>query len=128
MTKMSATILVVEDDPTNRRLVLAILTLSGHEVLEADAAGPAIELAKSASPDVILMDVGLPDMDGLDASRILKEDPATRHIPIIAVTGRAMPADEEQVRAAGCDAYVAKPYDIDTLTETLALFIESHEA
>jgi len=125
---MSAKILVVEDDPTNRRLILAILALSGHETLEADAAAPAIELAKSASPDVILMDVGLPDMDGLDAARMLKEDPATRHIPIIAVTGRAMPADEQQIKAAGCDAFVAKPYDINTLTETLARFIKAQEA
>lgn len=102
-------VLVIEDTPVNMELVVTILKQAGHVPLQAETAARGLALARSAQPDVILMDVQLPDMDGLSATRMLKADPMTGDIPVIALTAFAMKGDEEKSIAAGCDGYVTKP-------------------
>ncbi len=102
-------ILVVEDSPVNMALTVAILENAGHVVLQAERAGQGISMARELRPDLILMDLQLPDLDGLAATRLLKSDPATADLPVIALTAFAMKGDEDQTRAAGCDSYVTKP-------------------
>jgi two-component system, cell cycle response regulator DivK len=104
-----ATILVVEDNAANMKLALLLLGSAGHAVLCAVDAETGLTLARTGRPDLILMDIQLPGMDGLAASALLKKDPATAAIPIIALTAMAMKGDEEKTTAAGCDGYVAKP-------------------
>ncbi len=104
-----AKILVVEDNPTNMKLATMLLTSAGHEVISAADAEIGVAMARDEQPDLILMDIQLPGMDGLSATRVLKLDEATRHIPVIALTALAMKGDEERIRAAGCDGYIAKP-------------------
>ncbi len=110
-------ILVVEDNPINRQLMQAILANSGHEVLLAEDATVGLELARREKPGLIFMDIQLPDMDGLEATRLLKQDAATRGIPIVAVTSYAMPGDRERILAAGCDGYLAKPVNYKEVLE-----------
>ena len=104
-----AKILVVEDNPTNMRLATFLLQSAGHVVLCAVDAESGLTMARHDHPDLILMDIQLPGMDGLEATGILKSDEATRAIPIIALTALAMKGDEARIRAAGCDGYIAKP-------------------
>lgn len=102
-------ILVVEDSPVNMALTVAILENAGHSVLQADHAAQGLAMACAEQPDLVLMDIQLPDLDGLQATRRLKADPQTSHLPVIALTALAMKGDEELTRAAGCDGYVTKP-------------------
>jgi two-component system cell cycle response regulator DivK len=102
-------ILVVEDSPVNMVLTVAILESAGHAALQADHAAQGLELARREQPDLVLMDVQLPDMDGLAATRVLKADPRTAHLPVIALTACSTKSDEDEARAAGCDGHVAKP-------------------
>jgi two-component system cell cycle response regulator DivK len=102
-------ILVVEDSPVNMALTVAILESAGHAVLQAEHAVPGMEIAREERPDLILMDIQLPDIDGLVATRMLKRDARTARIPVIALTAFAMTGDEEEMRAAGCDGYITKP-------------------
>jgi two-component system, cell cycle response regulator DivK len=104
-----AKILIIEDNPDNMTLAVFLLETAGHGVLSATNAEVGITLARSERPDLILMDVQLPGMDGLAATAVLKRDDATRSIPVIALTALAMKGDEERIRAAGCDNYIAKP-------------------
>jgi two-component system cell cycle response regulator DivK len=104
-----ARILVVEDNPANMKLAVFLLQQAGHEVLSATDAEVGLTLARKEAPDLILMDIQLPGMDGLQAIAELKRDDATRAIPVIALTALAMKGDEARIRAAGCDAYIAKP-------------------
>ena len=102
-------ILVIEDSPVNMALTVAILQNAGHSVLQADRAGLGLEMARDLQPDLVLMDLQLPDIDGLAATRILKADPKTSDLPVIALTAFAMKGDEADTQAAGCDGYVTKP-------------------
>ncbi|MDZ4865425.1 MAG: response regulator [Gemmatimonadota bacterium] len=104
-----ARILVIEDNATNMRLATFLLQSAGHTVLCAVDAEAGLTLARAEHPDLILMDIQLPGMDGLEATAQLKRDEATRAIPVIALTALAMKGDEERIRAAGCDGYIAKP-------------------
>lgn len=104
-----ARILVVEDNPANMKLALLLLRNAGHTSLLAVDAESGLALARSEHPDLILMDVQLPGMDGLAATALLKQDPLTADIPVIAVTAMAMTSDREKTRAAGCDGYISKP-------------------
>lgn len=115
-----AKILVVEDNPANMKLSVKLLELAGHTVVSATDAEAGLTLARAENPNLILMDIQLPDMDGLEATRLLKKDPATRDIPVIALTALAMKGDEERVRAAGCDAYIAKPMDYKNFLAIIA--------
>jgi len=104
-----ARVLVIEDNPANMKLVALLLDNVGHAVLRAVDAETGLMLARAEHPDLILMDVQLPGMDGFAATAILKQDPATAGIPVIALTSMAMKADQERSQVAGCDAYIAKP-------------------
>ncbi len=104
-----AKILVVEDNRSNMTLAVFLLESVGHSVLSATNAESGLMLARDERPNLILMDIQLPGMDGLEAMALLKQDDATRAIPIIALTALAMKGDEERIRAAGCDGYIAKP-------------------
>ena len=104
-----AKILVVEDNPTNMNLAKFVLESAGHTVLSARDAEVGLTLAREEQPNLILMDMQLPGMDGLEATMRLKRDKATSAIPVIALTALAMKGDEERIRAAGCDGYIAKP-------------------
>lgn len=104
-----ARILVIEDNPVNMTLVVFLLQSAGHAVLTARDAEAGLTLANEEKPDLILIDIQLPGMDGLEATRILKRRDATAAIPVIALTALAMKGDEERIRAAGCDSYIAKP-------------------
>jgi two-component system cell cycle response regulator DivK len=104
-------ILVVEDNATNMKLSTFLLESAEYHVIGATTAEVGVALARECRPDLILMDIQLPGMDGLQATAILKADEATRHIPVIALTALAMKGDEERILAAGCDGYIAKPLD-----------------
>ena len=105
-----AKILVIEDNPANVKLAVFLLEKAGHEVLTAEDAAEGIELSKRHLLDLVLMDIQLPGMDGLAATRALKSDPATRAIKVVALTAFAMKGDEAKMLAAGCDGYIAKPF------------------
>ena len=104
-----ARILIIEDNPANLKLAFLLLRNAGHAVLSATDAETGLTLARADQPDLILMDIQLPGMDGLAATALLKKDPATAAIPIIALTAMAMKEDQEKTKVAGCDAYIAKP-------------------
>ena len=104
-----ANVLVVEDNPANMTLAVFLLKSAGYTVLTATDAEAGVGIARAQQPDLILMDIQLPGMDGLQATGLLKADETTRAIPVIALTALAMKGDEERIRAAGCDGYVAKP-------------------
>jgi two-component system, cell cycle response regulator DivK len=122
-----ATILVVEDNPTNMKLAITLLEAAGHSVLTATDAEAGLSLARDQRPDLILMDIQLPGMDGLEATVQLKRDEATRAIPVIALTALAMKGDEERIRAAGCDGYIAKPMRYKEFQATIAAQLQHHE-
>ena len=107
---MTKRILVVEDQEDNRQILRDLLASSGFEMIEAEDGEQALVQAAKHRPDLILMDIQLPIMDGYEATRRLKADPELKAIPIIVVTSYALSGDEDKARAAGCDAYVAKPY------------------
>jgi len=107
---MSACILVVEDQMDNRQILRDLLGNAGYQLVEAENGEEALAAVSRQRPDLILMDIQLPVMDGYEATRRLKADPATSSIPIIVVTSYALSGDEGKARAAGCDAYVTKPY------------------
>jgi two-component system cell cycle response regulator DivK len=119
-----AKILVIEDNPANMTLATFLLESAGYTVLSATDAETGLTLARDEHPNLILMDIQLPGMDGLEATARLKRDDATRAIPVIALTALAMKGDEERIRAAGCDGYIAKPMRyqefLATITNQLA--------
>lgn len=114
-----ARILVIEDNAANMKLVVFLLESEGHDVLQANDAEQGIRLAREQLPELILMDVQLPGMDGLVATRLLKGDAATRAIKVVALTAFAMRGDEENIRAAGCDGYIAKPIRYQEFLQTV---------
>jgi two-component system cell cycle response regulator DivK len=103
-------ILVIEDHEENRQIMRDLLTHAGYEMLEALSGETGVAAAGRERPDLILMDIQLPGVDGYEATRRIKADPALRHIPIIAVTSYALSGDDQKARAAGCDDYVTKPF------------------
>jgi two-component system cell cycle response regulator DivK len=116
-------ILLVEDNPVNRRLAQFLLRSQGYEVREATTAQEAFDILKTERPDLIVMDIQLPGMDGLEATRKIKEQPSTADIPVVAVTSYAMKGDREKALAAGCAGYVTKPIDKDTFVREVALHV-----
>ena len=115
-----AKVLIVEDNSANMTLAVFLLESAGHAVLSARDAEAGLTLARDEQPDLILMDIQLPGMDGLQATGLLKRDDATRGIPVIALTALAMKGDEERIRAAGCDGYIAKPMRYQEFLATIA--------
>ena len=117
-------ILIVDDNPVNMKLIRILLIGEGYDARTASDAGEALEVLKEFSPRLILMDIQLPGMDGLELTRRLKADPVTRDIKILGLTAYAMKGDEEKILAAGCDGYVAKPIDTRTLPELILHYLE----
>jgi CheY-like chemotaxis protein len=124
----SRKILIVEDNPTNMELAKDLLEAGGFVVLPATEAEAGLRLARQAKPDLILMDWSLPGMDGLAATRELKMDPATQHIPVVALTAHAMKGDERVALQAGCDGYLPKPIDTRNFVRTLRVWLTPHAA
>jgi two-component system, cell cycle response regulator DivK len=120
-----ARVLVIEDNASNLTLATFLLESAGHEVLSATDAEAGLNIARTEHPDLILMDIQLPDMDGLEATGLLKGDASTRAIPVIALTALAMKGDEERIRAAGCDGYIAKPLSYREFLATVATQLEA---
>jgi two-component system cell cycle response regulator DivK len=115
-----AKVLVVEDNAANMTLATFLLESAGHAVIAAADAETGLTLAREEQPDIVLMDIQLPGMDGLRATALLKQDEATRRIPVIALTALAMKGDEERIRAAGCDGYIAKPLSYRDVLATVS--------
>jgi len=117
-----ARILIIEDSPTNMMLAVQIVRTAGHTAIEAQCAADGIELARAQMPDLILMDMHLPDIDGLAATATLKADPQTSAIPVVALTAAAMKGDREKMLDAGCDDYIEKPVRYKSLLEVIAAY------
>jgi two-component system, cell cycle response regulator DivK len=123
-----ARVLIVEDNPDNMLLTILLLESAGHAILSATDAEAGLMLAREQRPDLILMDVQLPGMDGLEATALLKRDAATRAIPVIALTALAMKGDEERIRAAGCNGYISKPMRIHEFLTLVAAHLATPAA
>jgi two-component system, cell cycle response regulator DivK len=116
-------ILIVDDNPANLKLARLLLMSEGHDARTVTDAEQAMKILETFTPKLILMDIQLPGMDGLELTRRLKANPATKDIVIVALTAYAMRGDEEKARAAGCDGYIAKPIDVNTLPAVVAKYI-----
>jgi two-component system cell cycle response regulator DivK len=125
MTSNDAAILYVEDSTDNRILVRRVLEAEGYLFLEAGSAQQGLEVARSRRPDLILVDINLPEVDGLTLTSHLKTDPDFEHIPIIALTANVMHGDRERSLAAGCDGYIQKPIDVDLLPSQIERFLQN---
>lgn len=121
---MKELILIVEDNEKNRKLVRDVLQFKGYETQESENAEEGIRLARERHPALILMDIQLPGMNGIDALARLREDPQMRDIPVIAVTASAMPQERQKITAAGFDGYQRKPLDLKVFLEAVRLTLE----
>ncbi len=117
-------ILIVEDNAANRALLQAILKAVSHDLLVAEDGQAGVDIALREKPDLILMDIRLPVMNGYEATRCLKLNPATRHIPIVAITANDAPAERDRALNAGCDGYINKPIDTRALPNQVRLFLQ----
>ncbi|MGC9467061.1 MAG: response regulator [Anaerolineae bacterium] len=118
-------ILYVEDSPSNRLLVKRVLMAEDYEVVEAEDGLAGLEVARQEHPDLILMDMNLPDVDGYEMTRRICNDPELSHIPVVAMTANVMQGDREKTLEAGCVGYIPKPIDVDALPSQVARFLES---
>jgi len=118
------TILVIEDNALNMKLVKSLLEIGKYRFLAAENAESGIQIARENHPDLILMDIQLPGMDGLTATKILKADQNVKAIPIVALTSHAMDGDDKKALAAGCDGYIAKPIDIKNFLVTISQYLK----
>jgi len=118
-----ARILYIEDYPDNRMLIRRVLMAEGYEVLEAGDAQEALRLALSNPPDLILMDINLPEVDGYTLTARIRSTPRLAHIPVVAITANVMKGDRERVLEAGCDGYIQKPVDIDQLPWQISKYL-----
>ena len=125
---MGRRILVVEDNAKNLKLVRDVLQFSGYEVTEARSGEEGVELARNRTPDLILMDLQLPGIDGVEALRLLREDPATRSVPVVAVTAFAMKNDRDRALLAGFNGYVEKPISVRALPSQVKNFLPPEES
>jgi two-component system cell cycle response regulator DivK len=121
----NSTILYVEDNLDNRTLVRRVLTAEGYTVIEAVNATQALEILENTHPNLILMDINMPDIDGYSLTTQIKETSGLEAIPIVALTANVMRGDRERSLEAGCDGYIQKPIDIDTLSEQIERFLRS---
>lgn len=124
MEIMSKKILIVEDNDLNLKLFRDLLGANGYETVETKEGIEAISITRNVMPDLIIMDIQLPEISGLDVTRKIKADPEISHIPIIAVTAFAMKDDEAKILRAGCEAYLSKPIAIDHFLDTVKRFLE----
>ena len=120
---MSATILYIEDNCDNRLLVRRVLEAEGYKVIEAEDGLAGMDFVQSETPDLVLMDINLPELDGYEVTKRLKQSPSMAEVPVIAMTANVMKGDREKTIAAGCDGYIPKPIDIDSLPNQIAKFL-----
>ncbi len=121
---MAKTILIVEDNELNMKLFNDLLQAHGYNTVQTKDGRKAMELARSHRPDLIVMDIQMPQVSGLEVTRALKADAKLKHIPIIAVTAWAMKGDEEKIRQGGCEGYIAKPISVPHFLQTVARFLD----
>jgi CheY-like chemotaxis protein len=121
------TILVIEDNELNMKLVKGLIKIGKFCLLEANDAESGIQQIREQRPDLVLMDIQLPGMDGLSATKIIKEDPELKDIPIVALTSYAMQGDEEKALAAGCTGYITKPIDTRNFLKTVSEYLKDDE-
>jgi len=121
--EIKSTILYVEDNPDNRLLVRRILTAENYKLLEATNAVQAINLLETTTPDLILMDINMPDMDGYTLTTRIRSMPGLERVPILALTANVMRGDKEKTLEAGCDGYIQKPLDVDQLIREIEKFL-----
>lgn len=124
MDGSAATILYIEDSVDNRILVRRVLRAEGYEVLEAGGAAEGLELAQNNLPDLVLVDINMPHLDGLSLASMMKADPALESTPVVALTANVMRGDRERTLAAGCDGYIQKPIDVDTFPQQIAQYLQ----
>ena len=124
---MSKTVLIVEDNELNMKLFHDLLEAQGYETLETREGLAALSLAREHRPDLILMDIQLPEISGLEVTKWLKEDDTLRHIPVIAVTAFAMKGDEQKIREGGCEAYISKPISVVSFLQTIDSYLKKPE-
>lgn len=120
---MTKTVLIVEDNELNMKLFNDLLEAHGYQTLQARAGVEGVELARKHRPDLILMDIQLPEVSGLEVTQWIKDDPDLRHIPVIAITAFAMKGDEEKIRQGGCEAYLSKPISVAKFLETVRNYL-----
>ena len=120
----SKTVLVVEDNELNMKLFEDLLQTQGYRVLSAAHGLDALNLVRQHRPDLVIMDIQLPEISGLEITQVMKGDPALRHIPVIAVTAFAMKGDEERMLEGGCSAYIAKPISVTQFLDTVKRFLQ----
>ena len=120
---MAKTILIVEDNELNMKLFNDLLEAKGYNILQTRNGHEVLKLARENKPDLVLMDIQLPEVSGLDVTKWLKEDPETAQIPVIAVTAFAMKGDEERIRQGGCEAYISKPISVSSFVQTIQYHI-----
>ena len=118
-----ATILIIEDNPANMKLACLLMANAGHAVLTARDAETGLTIARGERPDLVLMDIQLPEVSGIEVTKWLKEDDQLRTIPVVAVTAFAMKGDEERIREGGCEAYISKPISVSMFLATVRQFI-----
>jgi two-component system, cell cycle response regulator DivK len=123
MTESNKTVLIVEDNELNMKLFNDLLDAHGYKTLQTRDGMEALDIARDKRPDLILMDIQLPEVSGLEVTKWLKEDDSLRAIPVVAVTAFAMKGDEEKIREGGCEAYISKPISVAQFLETVRKFI-----
>ena len=123
MERMTSTILIVEDNELNMKLFRDLLEAHGYDTLEAKNGKDALKLIRDHHPDLIIMDMQLPEVSGLEVTRQIKNDDEIKTIPVVAVTAFAMKGDEEKFRAGGCEAYIAKPISVAQFVDTVKRFV-----
>ena len=121
-------ILCIEDNLENRLLVRRVLEVEGYQVIEADSGNAGLQKAETIAPDLVLMDINLPEIDGYELTRRLKQMPHLAGVPIVAMTANVMRGDREKTLAAGCDGYIQKPIDVDQLPLQVARFLQVKKA
>jgi len=121
---MSKTVLIVEDNDLNMKLFHDLLDAHGYQTLQTKNGMEALSIAKEKRPDLILMDIQLPEVSGLEVTKWIKEDDSLKSIPVVAVTAFAMKGDEEKIRVGGCEAYIAKPISVQKFLDTVRQFLD----
>ena len=122
---MTKTVLIVEDNDLNMKLFCDLLDANGYQTIKSTTGKDALKLVKTKLPDLVLMDIQLPDVSGLDVTRQIKDDAKTKDIPVIAITAFAMKGDEEKIRQGGCEAYMSKPISVPKFLKMVRSFLES---
>lgn len=125
---MAKTILIVEDNDLNMKLFNDLLEANGYRTIQTKDGREVLALVRDHRPDLILMDIQLPEISGLELTRMLKDDPDLKAIPVIAVTAFAMKGDEEKIREGGCEGYIAKPISVASFLQTVARFLDGSPA